>query len=465
MSEEKKEVVEIEEPRKWTFVNYFKGIKKFKWWVIGFSVAGAAAGFLSFKFALNPARKKLTATYTLQLPEMVVAKEENKSNDVIRLVDGSTFNPFSITTRSNLQAIKDSNAAYKKINVDKIVENGGISIEREVIVVKQGETETNYIDYKVSAKASQFPSDKIGQSFLYDVLNSATVIAGNAIDNYSVADAFTENFDSLAYERQIAQMETQYESITKTFTNLSKKFDKSTVASADGKKLYEVENAVKGHFAVSGNESFIDNLDGALYSNQYIDYDPARKDEIITAVKNLCFEYNEAKAKKTDEIAIYEAQIAQLNATLIVSQDTELTDKIAELSDKIATTKLEIKEIERALTKNGWKDGENWYDAVTDKTVLGRITANDATWIAECAAFKAKIADYKAKLVADRNVTSEAFRYCYKANQNQVIIQNGGYIKVEGAISSIIGLAAGLLVGFAASSLITAAIYIYKKED
>ena len=57
MSQEKEELVEIvEEPRKWTFQNYLKGIGKYKWWVIGATVVGAVAGYLGFKLVLNPAK-------------------------------------------------------------------------------------------------------------------------------------------------------------------------------------------------------------------------------------------------------------------------------------------------------------------------------------------------------------------------------------------------------------------------
>ena len=462
MSEVKEEIVEVEENKRWTFGNYFKGIKRFKWWVIGFTVAGAAAGYLSFKFALNPAKKKLNATFTLSLP----GEFDEGSTDVIRLVDGSAFNPFSLVSRSSLQAVKDSNEAYKKVNVDKLVENGGINIEKDMKLMNQNEKEpVYYITYKISASASSFPSDKIGQKFVYDVLNNATVIAGNAVDNYNVTDCFTNNFATLDFSRKVAQLEGQYSAISKTFYELGEKFNKSSVASSEGELLSAVENKVKSNYAVAGNQSFTDELYGTLYSKKYVDYDGSNKAAKMEEIKAICRDYAETKAKKNDEISIYEAQITSLNATLMVQQDTELTKKISELSDRIAEIKVDIKNIERELAKNGYVDGTTWDDDPSDDTVLGHLAADKDDWKAGCASFKTKLDSYKTLLDADREVASSAFRYCYKTYKNDVIIQDGGYVKVDGAISSIIGLAAGLLVGFAASSLITAAIYIYKKED
>ena len=462
MPEEKNEVVEIEENKKWTFGNYFKGIKKFKWWVLGFTVFGTVAGYLSFKFILNPARKKLTATCTFELPGAF----DEGSTDVFRFVDGSSFSPSMLISKSNLQSVKDGNEKYKKVNIDNLVEKNNIGITKDMTLMNQDEKKpVYYITYKISATASSFPSDKVGQQFVFDVLNSATIISANAVDNYSVIDTFTSNFETLDFSRKIAQIKDQYQAITTTFNKLGEDFNKSTVASASGEKLYEIENKVKSNYAVSSSKSFADELRGTLDSNKYTDYDPAKKAETIANIKALCIQYAETKAKKENEKANYEAQIANLKIDITIQQDIDYTKKITELAEKISEVTEDINDIVADLNNYGYVDGTIWRDDPTDDTVLGRIAKGDADWISACAAFKAKLSAYKASLDADRVVTSEAYRFCYKSYKNYVSIQNGGYVKVDGAISSVIGLAAGLAVGFIASSLITAAIYIYKKED
>ena len=108
MAEEKKqeqqvleEIVEEEykeNQHKFTFLKYIKSIARYKWWVIGFSLAGALAGYLGFRFILNPARRTLTATYTYDLAGSYT------DNDTIRFIDGTLFNIYDLSSQENLQS-------------------------------------------------------------------------------------------------------------------------------------------------------------------------------------------------------------------------------------------------------------------------------------------------------------------------------------------------------------------------
>ena len=122
MVEEKKQEQQIkpiddeyeEEPSKWTFLNYFKSIAHFKWWVIGFTLFGALAGFLGFRFILNPMRKTLSATYSYNLAGEYI------DDDTIRFIDGSLFNPYELTSKDNLEKVKTSKDKYSSVNINEI---------------------------------------------------------------------------------------------------------------------------------------------------------------------------------------------------------------------------------------------------------------------------------------------------------------------------------------------------------
>ena len=99
----------------WSFKNFFKGVKHFKWWVVGATVLGTICGFVGFKYILNPSTKQLTATYTYNL----AGKEETDGS--VRLVDGTLFNYNDIVSYNNLKDTRLSNLKlYEKVDIDKI---------------------------------------------------------------------------------------------------------------------------------------------------------------------------------------------------------------------------------------------------------------------------------------------------------------------------------------------------------
>ena len=144
MAEEKRqeqqvveEIVEeeyVEDPHRWTFLKYVKGIAKFKWWVIGFSLAGVLGGYLGFKFVLNPITKKLSASYTYNLAG------EFTDKDTMVFIDGTLFNPYELASRENLQKVKDSDAKFASINLEKIISDNAIIISKSATLLKEKDT-------------------------------------------------------------------------------------------------------------------------------------------------------------------------------------------------------------------------------------------------------------------------------------------------------------------------------------
>ena len=144
MAEEKKQeqlVVEeeyIEEPSKWTFLKYIKSIAHFKWWVIGFTLFGALAGFLGFRFILNPITKKLSATYTYNLAGNYI------DDDTIRFIDGTLFNPYEVTSKENLENVKASNEKYASVDIDKLVSDNVIRISKSATILNENDNPNSW---------------------------------------------------------------------------------------------------------------------------------------------------------------------------------------------------------------------------------------------------------------------------------------------------------------------------------
>ena len=470
MSDEREELIEIEEePRRWTFLNYVKSINKFKWWIIGFSVFGAVAGYLGFRLVLNPSKKTLNATYTYEL----AGKYED--TDTIRLIDGSTFNPYDLTGEKYLTQVKESKADdYIKINIKKIVTSSGIAITKNVTYYNESDINNSSISYTIKAKASLFPSDKVGQAFIYDLISLPKTLSTKAIENYDTMSYFTDNFESLNFDRQISQIDNQYEAILNTYNELTRTFNGSVVANEEGVKLYELQNKYTSQYITGGIQKFTKELSGIAEANKYVNYtDAASK---ITEIESLCKNYIESLSINKTKIATLQDQLNTLvNGPAVIASDTNVSSQIAALNSQITELKLANDDLERELKNNGYfydnTEKTYIYNAAYEDSVLYKLNqvkngAPDTDWVKGNEAFKARILEYKEdKLDTDRQTVSKAYQYCYSQYRNRVNILDGGYVTLNGAISNIIGAGAGLVAGFVITSLITAAIYIYRKEE
>lgn len=468
MAEEKYEevvVVEETEHKQWTFLNYLRGIKRYKWWVLGFSVGAALVGYLGFKFVLNPSKKTLKASYTYEL----AGKYED--TDTLRFVDGSTFSPYDLTSREYVEKVKAENEAYAKVNVDKIVERNGITITKNVTYYNQNDADSAFITYKIEAKTSLFPSEKIGKQFIYDLVNYPKILSTQAIENYETISSFTTNFSSLTYDRQIGQLKEQYESTFKLYNDLALTFTESAIANENGEKIYMLRNTYTSSYITNGVQSFADELSNTLDASLYINYETGKENEKIKEIKEICKTYVETLTNDLKILKIYEDELKTLtDASTIIQNDTNISARITELSKQITELKIEIKDLEKELRKNGYEKngaGEYVLNPAAESVIkrLEEARDGDTEWEKSCKAFGAKIEEYRVLLENDRIIAGKAYQYCYRSYQNRVNMLNGGYVVSSGSISNILGAGAGLLGGFVISSLVVAAVYIYRKEQ
>ena len=124
-----------EQPSNWSFARYFKSIAHFKWWVIGFTVAGALGGYLGFRFILNPMKKNATITYAYNL-----AGEDNEDGTV-RFIDGSTFSVYDLTTKDVVEKVRASKEEYANVDTNGLIKNGLIKVSRSVGYYDKAETQ------------------------------------------------------------------------------------------------------------------------------------------------------------------------------------------------------------------------------------------------------------------------------------------------------------------------------------
>lgn len=462
-----KKVVEVYEKdaheSNWSLLKYFKGVKRYKWWVIGFTLGFTVLGYIGFRFILSPMRSKLSANYTFTLPGTT------NEDGTIRLVNGQQFSYEDVVNKANLEAVKNSEEKYAKIDLDKIIKNNGIAVKRDITVIESGsgtnkETVKTYTSYGITAKTSLFPSEHIGREFIYDVINYTTVIASKAIDSYSITSYLTSSFDDNLFTKQIDLLEKQYEAIDTQLNNMQTSFGSSAYGNSAHKPLYEIYNDFSSKY-YDGTINRVEYLSGELMEKGYVNYTEGEEEEKIEEIQSLCKSYKEKLKDYKKRLEIYETTLRNLIETSS-SGDETVSSEILSLNKTITNLKFSIDELTKELNMNGYyenADGEFEFDDTKTNSTIYNLQTKDPSWISDCNKFKEDIKKLESSLKADTGIATNTCRYCFANYQNKVYIQDTGFVAVTGEINPFIGALIGLFGGYILSSLIVAAVYIYKK--
>ena len=474
---ETKEIYVEEKPSKWNFRNYFKSIKHYKWWVVGFTVLGTVLGYTSFQFILNPLKQKLSANFVYN---SMPATYDGLST--YKFVDGTVFNISDLISKENLQAVKDSDQLYNTVNVDKIYKTGSLSIGSETVTStneqEEGKPTVLYTYFTISGRINNFPNAEIAKSFVYDLINYPRVISENAVENFEVASFLSSaEFDSSSFDQQLVQLSKQYKAIKDTYTQLQTDFGGSMLI--DGQQLVEYINDFNLKTSV-GQTSTVDNLSGELNSQNLVKFilnGTETSEQIIAKAKAkkdevnwLCSYYAKVLDEKEDHKNRVKDSLEYLTkATTTNSTYNEYLEQVVLYTKELNEIQVEIDSLERQLTYYGWeKDGGVWKEASTAKGVLLHLKniiaeSDETTWLNKNKAFADKIQVLKNSLSEERLSSTKVYRAAYK--NSKAVLLNKGYVTVDGGYSPFIGLAAGLVVGFLTSSLICCSIFIAKEDE
>ena len=218
------------------------------------------------------------------------------------------------------------------------------------------------------------------------------------------------------------------------------------------------------------NGSTIDQLEGDLYTNHLVDYNSV--DEV--SLKAQAESYKQSIRGNLLTIQNYQQSIQDLTNTAIIDNgNSALTTEIIQLNKKV----LDIKEVNTFYTKElknlGYTvpndvitlDNINAvvYDA-GNKGVIQSLIAGEQTWKDQCDAFKLSLVETAGRLKNDRLTAGDVYGFVNNKYNNQVSFYTPGIAKLENHISNLIGVAAGLVLGFVLSTLVCTFVYIAKKD-
>ena len=469
MSEEKNSNVVViqdngeKKTNKLTGEKWIKGIVKHKWCVIGTTLITGVICFAGVNWGVNALTEKLNASYTYNLATEV------DENNVERYVNGKLFDYASVVSRTRMQAIKDSDEEFKRINIDKIIKNNAISVTRNVNFDTDANdknvTSTKTISYTINAKARFFPNKEVGKRFIEKLIYLPLQDSTDSINSYNVTSFITASFDELSYLDKVNLLEKQYNEINTTYLELDEKFGGHVSANTDGQTL----NQLYSDFIYSNSNVLT--LVNSLYAHGYVDYEAGHENERIAEIKANADALVVSLKAKTKELKTLNELMERLqNITTIstVEEESELIKEIIKIKGEIVDASNEITGLIKVLNWSGYyenAEGEYVFDDTDTKNACYQLKTLDPTWVANNAKYANDITASASALEIERNEATQVFRYVYIFFNNGLSILNSGYVELKGSVHWSIGLIGGLLLGFVASSLIMAEYTISKEKQ
>ena len=471
MSEENKtnNVVVIQDnsekkTRKLTWSVWIRGIKNYKWWVIGSTLLTGVVGLVGVQWGVNSLTSKLTATYAYNLAT------EIDDNKVERYVNGQLFDYSFVVSKSNMEAVKASDPAYKSINVNKIVKENAISVVRNVNFDTDANdknvADTKTITYTITAKAKFFPNKEVGKRFVSDLIYSPLSISTASIDSYSVTNYVPEGFANFSYTSKVQSLSSQYNEIKNVYNELTEKFGNNVVGNDNGQTLGQLV----GDFDVTNSNVTI--ILDSFYANGYVDYEVGKEDERIAEIKNNANALVVSLTDKESKLKVLTELLTSMEKATIVStldEESEFVKEMIKLKNEIIQISSEIDGIVRTLNWSGYfknADGKYVFDTTNTTNACYKLehASTNPTWVQENKDYADKLNNVKTSLESERQEATNIFRYVYSFYTNGVSIQNSGYVELKNEIHWVIGLIVGLLLGFVVSSFVTGEVEANKKE-
>lgn len=449
------------------FKNYIAGIKKFKWWVLGFTVGCAVVGFIGFKFILNPMRSVFTGTYKYELAGKM---EENGS---YRLIDGATFDYQDIVSTDVLKAVKESKDEYKNIDVEKIHKSNAITVERILESSKNSKTQeetTVDISYVITAKTNVFPKGEIGKQFVNDLVFYPKQISTEAIEKCSVTSFIDDSLSNESFEKQISEMTNQYNAILSCYKELTSDFGPLTSAGNQGENISSAYNSFLARFS-NGAIDTVKLLEGRMYSDCYVNYNiegktTEEKDAKVKDLKKLVASLQDSKTSLEKQITIYEDSLtALLNAKVTFEDEKaskEYLAQVNELNEKVVELKQSKEKVEKQIKLYG--DGSSTVNPCIINYINGTVTPADPTWKDRNAAFINEVKGVCDALKEETEKATKVYKTVYTLHRNKVSMIESGYISTDKYIPDVIGLVGLAVVGFVITTLVTTGVYISKKD-
>lgn len=389
-------------------------------------------GTIGILFIYNNSKQNYTTSFSFSDVNLVEGK----------YVDGAAFNYDSIVTKDNLLRVKDSDPEFESINVDKIIEDNGISV-----VFNSDETAS--YKYTLTTKKKYYSGTNQAKKYIDALISSVTKTNSQKVEYLSYDTNLSLYDKSSTLDLKVLYLKKQYEFLTNQYKDLTTKYG-NYVVSSEKKSITVYEQEFKSAFYLTEYSTDL------LYSN------------LINNVYSLNYAQNEKyfELQYNNYVSLYEAnekKIEELKQTIstIVGSATVKNQESIDLSEY-------NKALVEAINENtSYEDMIKYYG-----NLLGKIEPADPDYKEK--ATDAESQEYLNKLNAAKNELAKYTNILKKVNievltdNNNIYYQNTNIIIVSGGIKTVIAVVLSVALGFVVGCVVNLVLdhkNLGKKEE
>lgn len=441
-----------------TWKGYGKGIKHFKYWILGISLGCAILGYLGGKFILNPERETLTTNIEADL----ALNEERTA-----YLDGKSFFYSNIISRDNIAGTIQGNEAFSGYDADKLLKDASFSITPKNVNNVESKT-----SFTITCKPNAFRSTSECKEFLKELLNYEVKKAEIATSSFAYSSKLPSTIDSLSsmeFDDVISSLQNQYDYLTSCYQDMENTFNSYFVVN---------DKTLNGHyldFQTKFESLKWSQLKGGFYINKYVNVSSISEcNTKIGIFKNL-------KATYEVELKTIQNNIAKDKTLLeslcnIQQPDGTISTKIISLSNEISNLETTKQRMLLKLSDIGYDVHEtadsfifNETYETDEDTYIYKLSHADQNYIDSCISFKSSLKGVYLALNEATNKATGLYQACNKnSDNNNIYVLDSDMGTISGHISNVLIAGALLVVGFLLSSFIFAEIDINrntKKEE
>ncbi len=271
-----------------------------KWIALIVALAITVVGTLALYFGYSKRKAMYSVTFRAILP--IGGSEEGG----YRYPDGALYNYQALISKDNLSAVKEDTGI--DIDVDKIIKNGGISIEK---VKDKEEKELGGFIYKVSANQTYFQNRETAITYLQGIANSPyEYLSEMKLSFNSKLKLYEESKD---YEKRVDYLSSQLSTVLGEYQSLASSYGSNFIITGTGESLQDYINYVNAYIS---NPEY-SNLRIELREGKYL-----MDDSIITEYNFEITELNKDLKSAETVLAVMQQGVSDLlsNAEAIRAQ-------------------------------------------------------------------------------------------------------------------------------------------------
>lgn len=401
------------------------------------TLAVTLIGTLGILLVIDRPRKTYTSKFNLNTSNI-----ETEST----YIDGSKFDYRDIISLTNLNKAKDSDSKFSKIDTNKLISSGAISIEKVVeydenILKAENKAVVKNTYYKIVLKKAAIGNENIARSYVDALTN--LVIKENISKAESMdytADLISYD-DSNRYDTQIEYLQNQFNLIINGYKSLKENFGNVTYNS---KSIDSYINSVEVYF----KDYTFANMQSELEQYGYIkDYNQNGR-VYYTAVNNNVDLYNTTKAKLKQLEDQRDAVLDKYASMASTIENTGLDDiykQIGELATSLEdikqTIRVNLRRLASSFTETELKaeftEAFTILECEPSAIISDSERGNVERFKLNLARFRTKLGEYTTEYQeVTKNIVSEYSTVYY--NDSSIVVESEGLGLVKAALISLV---------------------------